>query len=123
MKVLDDASVRGNIKPFAAFVADCARHEPLCRGARSPAKSSPRLISTRRLAPARNHDHSGAFVATKIGPLSEGFAEFFGPSGENSSNVTASIARAWHAEPRVAPSPTCIIYSVSRMSIRTGNDA
>jgi Fic/DOC family len=28
MKVLDDASVRGDIKPFAAFVADCARHEP-----------------------------------------------------------------------------------------------
>lgn len=28
MKVLDDASVRGNIKPFAAFVADCAKREP-----------------------------------------------------------------------------------------------
>jgi hypothetical protein len=28
MRALDDASVRSNVKPFATFVADCARHEP-----------------------------------------------------------------------------------------------
>ncbi|MGY4489548.1 Fic family protein [Bradyrhizobium sp. LM3.2] len=28
MRALDDASVRGDIKPFARFVADCAKHEP-----------------------------------------------------------------------------------------------
>ncbi len=28
MRVLDDASVRGDIKPFASFVVDCAKHEP-----------------------------------------------------------------------------------------------
>lgn len=28
MQALDSASVAGDIKPFAALVADCAKHEP-----------------------------------------------------------------------------------------------
>lgn len=43
MKVLDDASVRGNIKPFAAFVADCARHEPPPPRRKKPGEVQPEI--------------------------------------------------------------------------------
>jgi hypothetical protein len=63
-RVLDNASVRGDIKPFAGFVADCAKHEPPHRAARSLAKCFLSSIWT---------DTELKAVVTKLGPEGPSF--------------------------------------------------
>ncbi|UFW92157.1 Fic family protein (plasmid) [Bradyrhizobium barranii] len=51
LKVLDDASGRGNVKPFAAFVADCARHEPPPPRRKKPGEVLPEIDLDASAAP------------------------------------------------------------------------